>query len=113
MTAFPSSFGSGLRLSVSRRAGLSAAVLAALTAGCGRPATLEDCERIVVRMAQLELRANHVSDPVLVEQQVEATKASFRERALKECVGRQIPPSAMDCIGQAKTTDQILSECLD
>lgn len=81
--------------------------------GCGRKATVEDCERIVVRMAELELAANHVSDPALVSAQVAATKASFRERTLKECVGRQISDSAMECIGRAKTTDEILGECLD
>jgi hypothetical protein len=54
-----------------------------------------------------------VSDPTLVQQQVAATKETFRERTLKECVGRQISSTAMDCIGNATSTDQILSECLD
>jgi hypothetical protein len=84
-----------------------------LLGGCGKPATVEDCERIVVRMAELELAANSVSDPVQVREQVAATRESFRTRALTECVGRNIPASAMECIGRATSTDQILSECLD
>jgi hypothetical protein len=90
-----------------------ALVASLLGSGCGKSATVEDCERIVVRMAELELAAHSVSDPVLVQQQVDATKESFRKRALEECVGRQIPPSAMECIGRATSTDQILGECLD
>jgi hypothetical protein len=81
--------------------------------GCGKKATADDCERILVRMAELELAANHVSDPQQVAQQVAATKNTFRERTFKECVGRQISKSAMDCVGRAKTTDEILGECLD
>jgi hypothetical protein len=87
--------------------------LALLSLGCGKEATPEDCERIVVRMAELELRANRVTDPVLVAQQVAATKDSFKKRALEECVGRQISAKAMDCIASAKTSDEILGECLN
>jgi hypothetical protein len=99
------------RLSIPVR--LSLTFGSVLAVGCGKPATMEDCQRIVVRMAELELQANHVSDPAQVEQQVAATKKSFRERAMKECVGRHLPASAMDCIDKATSTDQILSECLD
>jgi hypothetical protein len=74
---------------------------------------MEDCEQIVVRMTELELKANHVTDPKLVEDQVASTKGSFRERAMKECVGRQLSENAMACIRAATSSDQILSECLN
>lgn len=85
----------------------------AFALGCGRTASVEDCEQIVVRMTELELKANHVTDPKLVDEQVASTKGSFRERALKECVGRQLSENAMTCIRSATSSDQILSECLN
>jgi hypothetical protein len=103
------------RLRLSRAPALLAwcACWLALASGCGRPATVEDCERIVVRMAQLELRANHITDPRQIELQVAATKNSFEERAMQECVGRHISDSAMECISNANTTEEVLGECLD
>lgn len=74
---------------------------------------MADCEQIVVRMTELELQANKITDPALVQAQVAATKSNFRERAQKECVGRQLSRQAMDCIKTAKTPTEILSECLD
>lgn len=81
--------------------------------GCGRTASVDDCEQIVVRMTELELKANHVTDPKLVDEQVASTKGSFRDRALKECVGRRLSETAMACIRSATSSDQILSECLN
>lgn len=79
----------------------------------GKQATAEDCEQIVERMTELELQANRITDPDIVRRQVAQTKQSFRERTMKECVGRQIPDDAMSCIDAAKTPNEILSECLD
>lgn len=90
---------------------LSASVVAAVA--CGKPATMEDCEQIVARMTELELKANNITDPVLIEKQIAHTQKSFRERALEQCVGRQISSQAIQCVASATTPDQILVECLD
>lgn len=84
-----------------------------LFGGCGKPLTLQDCERIVARITELELKAAAVSDQTEVESQVAQTKDTFKEQALTDCVGRRLPKSALRCVEEATTARQIIDECFD
>ncbi len=84
-----------------------------LLSACGQPLTLEDCERIVARITELELQAADVSDQSEVKSQVADTKNTFKEQALNDCVGRRLPKSALRCVEEAKTARQIVDECFD
>lgn len=80
-----------------------------LLAGCGRPATLEECNEIVSRITQLELqsRGSAGQSAELVKETIEALKKT----TLKDCVGRRIDDQAMSCVRQAQNTQQIVKEC--
>jgi hypothetical protein len=79
--------------------------------GCGRPATVSDCERIISRVAELELKEVEVSDQEVVKSQIEGTQAAFRERMMSDCVGRRLRQSSLDCVNRATSATQVVSEC--
>lgn len=86
-------------------------MLALGASACGRKATVEDCERIVQRIAELEL-----VDVVPKEElgaEVEEAQKSFRERALADCVGRRITEKSLACVGAARTTEAVIDDCFD
>ncbi len=89
----------------------SAVCAIAFGLACGRPATSEECELIVERVAELELKGAAVTDARVVQEQVAAAKSAFQEQAQRQCVGRRIPSGAMDCVRQAKTAREIVEEC--
>lgn len=84
-----------------------------LASGCGKPASVEDCERIVARITELELEAAEISDPEVVRAQVDSTKSAFGEAARAECVGRRISSGSLACVDQATSARQIVEECFD
>jgi hypothetical protein len=86
-------------------------VAVGLTLGCGRPATVSDCERIISRVAELELKEVEVSDQAVVKSQIEGTQAAFRERMMSDCVGRRLRQSSLDCVNRASSANQVVSEC--
>jgi hypothetical protein len=82
--------------------------------GCGHPATVQECEVIVERIAQLELQKRSGSaDRKLVEQEVNDTKKSLQDKTMKDCVGRRITDRAMRCVREAKSSKQIIDECFN
>jgi len=89
-------------------------LLALLAAsGCGRPATIADCEEIVARIAELELRGAKTADPSSIAKEVADTKLAFHAKAKQECVGKRITQRALDCVRNAKTAQEIVRECLN
>jgi hypothetical protein len=90
---------------------LVVALASAGSLGCGRKATVEDCEQIVRRIAELELK-----DVVPKEElggEVQQAQQSFRERALADCVGRRITEKSLACIATAKTAEAVIDDCFD
>jgi hypothetical protein len=80
-------------------------------AGCGRKATVEDCEQIVRRIAELELK-----DVVPKEElgsEVQQAQQTFRDRALADCVGRRITERSLACVSAAKTAETVIDDCFD
>jgi N-acetylglutamate synthase-like GNAT family acetyltransferase len=86
-----------------------AACLAAL--GCGRKATVEDCEQIVRRIAELELQGTVSKEELGTE--VDQAQQAFRERALADCVGRRITEKSLACVATAKTPEAVIDDCFD
>jgi hypothetical protein len=86
-------------------------LLAAGAAGCGRKATVEDCEQIVRRIAELELAGVVPQEELRAE--VQQAQQSFRERALADCVGRRITERSLACVANAKTASAVIDECFD
>lgn len=84
-------------------------LVVACAVGCGRPATREECDEIVGRIADLELRARGLTGNNADE--VKATKDALEKTTLRDCVGRRISDKAMGCVRAAKTTQQIVNEC--
>lgn len=86
-----------------------AAVFACAAAGCGqRKATAVDCQLIVDRLVEVELRAKNVTDPVAVAKKQEDIRATVKDE-LKDCVGRTVSSRMMDCVGKADTTDKVMA----
>jgi len=87
--------------------------LGVLALGCGRPATVQDCEQIIARVTELELKQASITDPAVVEEQVAKSKTAFKDQAMSQCVGRRVTKEFMACIANAATAPQLLEECLN
>ncbi len=91
----------------------SSLIASVLSLSCGKPATAEDCERIVTRITELELKEANISEPGNVAQQIEETKQRFSETAQRDCIGRRISKRSLDCVESATSAKQIVEECFD
>lgn len=80
--------------------------------GCGHPATQQECEEILDKVVELELRGQHVEDPATLEQRKKITREVKAPDLLPQCVGRKITAQAMTCIRQAHSYDEIDNHCL-
>lgn len=96
----------------SARGTLLLAISCALTS-CGKPATAEECRRIVERITELELQEASIQDAAEVKAQVAATQGAFKERTLRDCVGQRVPAGALRCVEKATKARQIVEECFD
>lgn len=100
-----------LKRNVPPEAKALAVALVALGLGCGREATVEDCQQIVKRIVELELES------VVPEQElsgeVQEAQQAFRERASANCVGRRITEKSLACVAAAKTAEAVIDECFD
>lgn len=91
-----------------RRCGLTLviAVVAVAAAGCGRKATERDCQQIVDRVIEAELRALKLTDPAVVEKKKQELLPGFKDE-MKECVGRRITEGMMECVRHSQTSEEI------
>jgi hypothetical protein len=97
------------RTSVHRAAG--AALLALALAGCGRRATQADCELIVDRSVELQMKEMSETDPAAIAKR-EADVRTQLEDDIKDCEReRRVTERTMACVQAAKTTME-LDKCL-
>lgn len=80
-------------------------------AACGHPATEAECNTIIAKSAELELRAQNVTDPAVIAQRTEAVKAARGDELLKKCVGKRITDRALACVSRATTPEEV-DKCL-
>jgi hypothetical protein len=93
------------------RRALALLLFAAGVAACGRKATVEDCEQIVRRIAELELTG--VVPQEELGSEVQQAQQSFRERTLADCVGRRITERSLACVASAKSAAAVIDDCFD
>ncbi len=84
-------------------------LVALLVMACGRPATEKECDEIVGRITELELKGRGVSGTTAEE--VKLTREALKKTTLRECVGKRISDRAMECVRSATTAEQIVKEC--
>ena len=83
-----------------------------LAVGCVEErASLADCQKIFDRLVFLELEEMGFRDPLLVETRQTDLRARYREQ-LNACVGRRLPPGALQCVASAKTAESVSHDCL-
>jgi hypothetical protein len=87
----------------------SVAMLAGTAAGCGRRATEADCQLIVDKSVELQLRATQTS-PEAIEKRETAVRAELQGE-IKSCEGRRVTERTMACV-QAATKTEELDQCL-
>ena len=85
-------------------------LLFVVLAGCGRRATREDCEIIVDRNVEVQLRAQGTVDPATITKRKEEMRSDMKER-IDQCVGKHVTDARMACVKAAETADQI-DKCL-
>jgi hypothetical protein len=79
-------------------------------AGCGRKATREDCEAVVDKNVELQLKALGVTDPAVVGKRRDEMRASMRDD-IEKCVGKRVTDGMMSCVKSAETAEKI-DKCL-
>jgi len=84
--------------------------------GCGHPASEAECEVIVDRIVELELKAQKVTDPAEIAKRRSESLgiAGDRGRAevLQGCVGKRITDRALVCVREADNASEITDRCL-
>jgi len=82
----------------------------ALLAGCGRKATEADCNAIVDRNVEVQMKKMNITDPTAISKKQQDIRAQFSE-SLKGCVGRRITDNMMQCVKTADTVEAI-DQCM-
>jgi hypothetical protein len=92
-------------------------VIAVLIGGCGHPASEAECEVILDRIVELELKTQRVTDPGEIAKRrneslgLGGTKGA-KSNVLQGCVGKHITDSALACVRSAATSAEITDRCL-
>jgi hypothetical protein len=80
--------------------------------GCQQKvATLEDCQAIFDRIVDIELAEQGFHDPVLAMRRRSDLSRRY-QKDIAACVGRTLPPEALECMAQARSTEQLSHRCL-
>src|SRR5262245_39963969 len=84
-----------------RRAAIAAALVALALAGCGHPATREECEELFTRTAEIELRAQKVTDAATIQKRTAEARSASGEEFTSKCLGKRITDEALACVRKA------------
>ncbi len=87
-----------------------AIVLTLVLVGCGRKATRIDCEAVVDRNVELQLKALGVTDESVVATRRKEMRAAMSED-IDKCIGKRVTDRMMECVKTAETPEQI-DKCL-
>ncbi len=74
-------------------------------------ATENDCDAILTRIVELEIREQGYRDPALVKRKQARLRRTFADE-IARCVGRRLPQGAMECIATASSAEQVSHTCL-
>jgi hypothetical protein len=78
--------------------------------GCGRKATREDCDAVVDKNVELQLKALGVVEPGTVAKRRDEMRASMKDD-IDKCVGKRVTDSMISCVKNAESTEKI-DKCL-
>jgi hypothetical protein len=92
--------------------GLVLAGAASILTGCGHPASVAECEELLARSAEIELRAQNITDPKVIAERTAAFRQARGQELLGHCAGKRITSRAMECVRKAVTVDEVY-KCLD
>jgi hypothetical protein len=84
--------------------------LIVIVTGCGRKATAADCELIIDRNVDVQMRAMHIDDAPTIAKKQDELRAQMKDD-LKDCEGRRVTDKMMTCVRNAQTGDEV-TECL-
>jgi uncharacterized protein YicC (UPF0701 family) len=84
--------------------------LGSVVLGCGRPATEEDCNKVVEKNVEVQMRKMNITDPTAVGREKERIRASLQPQ-IKQCIGRRVTESIMRCVDRAETPEE-LDRCM-
>jgi N-acetylglutamate synthase-like GNAT family acetyltransferase len=88
--------------------------LVCFSAGCGHPATVKECEAIVEHVARLELEETlGTRNDNTIKREIEDAKRALKESTLKDCVGKRITKSALECVRTATSAKIAVEDCFD
>lgn len=79
-------------------------------AGCGRKATREDCEVVVDRNVEVQMKALGVSDPDAIAKRRTEMHASMKDD-IDKCVGKRVTDAMIACVKTADSVEAI-DKCL-
>jgi hypothetical protein len=93
------------------RLALAAALPAAvLGLGCGRHATPADCQLIVDKSVELQMKEMSETSPAVIEERKEHIRGELQDD-LKSCETRRVTDKTMACVASAPSTQE-LDKCL-
>jgi hypothetical protein len=98
---------------VGNRSGLAFVALATAAAtvgGCGRRATESDCQLIVNKSVELQMKEMSLTNASAVQKREEQVRAELQGE-IEACEGRRVTGKTMTCV-QAATSSQELDRCL-
>jgi hypothetical protein len=72
---------------------------------------VSECEIILDKSAELELKEQNITDPETVKERVAAFKSARGDELLAKCKGRTVTGSALTCVKKAQSADE-LDRCL-
>jgi hypothetical protein len=78
--------------------------------GCGRRATAADCQLIVDKSVELQMREMSHGDVLSIEKREKEVRGEL-ESEMKSCEGRNVTEHMLSCVRSANTR-QALDECL-
>lgn len=90
-----------------RTAPILVLALGALLLGCGHPATREECDELFNKNAEIELKAQRITDPKTVAERTAAARAAEGEAFASRCLGRRLTQRALVCVRRATTAEQV------
>jgi hypothetical protein len=85
-------------------------MMAALVCACGRPATREDCELIIDRNVELQMKQMQITEQAAIDKRKAEIRATMADQ-LKGCVGKRVTDKMMACVRTAGSADEI-DQCL-
>jgi hypothetical protein len=95
------------------RVGIAWVVLASAgvaSAGCGRRATTADCQLIVDKSVELQMKEMSFTSDAEVQKRVEQVRSQL-QGDIASCEGRRITDRTVACV-QAATTTKEMDQCL-